>query len=154
MKPVTNIVIGGLGGQGVVTASDILADAAFLAGHDVKKSDIHGMAQRGGSVSSDIRFGSCVFSPMIPTNEADYVVILDESRYNDFAYRARRSAVILSPSQLGNVPLSSKKATNIALLGLLTRQLRLDPQFVELAMRKRLKPTAQEASLQTFRLFS
>ena len=91
---------------------------------------------------------------MIPTNEADYVVILDQSRLDDFIYRASRTTIILSPSQLGNVSLSSKKATNIALLGLLTRQLRLDPQFVELAMRKRLKPAVQEASLQTFRLFS
>ena len=54
---VTNIVIAGLGGQGVLKASDIVADVAFRAGLDVKKSEIHGMSQRGGSVTSDVRFG-------------------------------------------------------------------------------------------------
>ena len=60
---VTNIVIAGLGGQGVLKASDILADAAFRAGFDVKKSEIHGMSQRGGSVTSDVRFGGEVLQP-------------------------------------------------------------------------------------------
>ena len=54
---VTNIVIAGLGGQGVLKASDLVADVAFRAGLDVKKSEIHGMSQRGGSVSSDVRYG-------------------------------------------------------------------------------------------------
>ena len=55
---VTNVVIAGLGGQGVLKASDILAEAAFRAGFDVKKSEVHGMSQRGGSVTSDVRFGA------------------------------------------------------------------------------------------------
>jgi len=59
----------GLGGQGVLKASDILADVAFSAGLDVKKSDVHGMSQRGGSVASDVRFGERVFSPMVPRGE-------------------------------------------------------------------------------------
>ena len=63
---VTNVVIAGLGGQGVLKASDILAEVAFRAGLDVKKSELHGMSQRGGSVSSDVRFGPQVFSPMVP----------------------------------------------------------------------------------------
>jgi len=58
-----NVVVAGLGGQGVLKASDILADVAFSAGLDVKKSELHGMSQRGGSVSSDVRFGERVFSP-------------------------------------------------------------------------------------------
>ena len=54
---VTNVVVAGLGGQGVLKASDILAQVAFEHGLDVKKSEIHGMSQRGGSVTSDVRFG-------------------------------------------------------------------------------------------------
>ena len=76
----TNIVIAGLGGQGVLKASDILADAAFRAGLDVKKSEIHGMSQRGGSVASDVRFGREVFSPMVPPGEADFLVVLAPTR--------------------------------------------------------------------------
>ena len=70
------MVIAGLGGQGVIKASDILADVAFSAGLDVKKSELHGMSQRGGSVSSDVRFGERVFSPMVPEGEADFLVVL------------------------------------------------------------------------------
>ncbi len=66
-KPVVNVIVAGLGGQGVIKASDILADAAFRAGLDVKKAEIHGMSQRGGSVTSDVRFGDAVQSPMIET---------------------------------------------------------------------------------------
>ena len=54
---ITNVVFAGLGGQGVLKASDILAQVAFESGLDVKKSEIHGMSQRGGSVTSDVRFG-------------------------------------------------------------------------------------------------
>lgn len=77
---VTNVVIAGLGGQGVLKASDILAQVAFHAGNDVKKSELHGMSQRGGSVSSDVRFGAEVLSPMVPPGEADYVVVLSEDQ--------------------------------------------------------------------------
>jgi indolepyruvate ferredoxin oxidoreductase beta subunit len=74
-KP-TNVVIAGLGGQGVIKASDILADVAFSSGLDVKKSELHGMSQRGGSVSSDVRFGERVFSPMVPEKEADFLLVI------------------------------------------------------------------------------
>ena len=57
---VTNIVIAGLGGQGVLTASDIVADVAFASGREVKKSEVHGMSQRGGSVSSEVRYLSLI----------------------------------------------------------------------------------------------
>ncbi|MGO9246766.1 MAG: 2-oxoacid:acceptor oxidoreductase family protein, partial [Verrucomicrobiia bacterium] len=54
---VTNVIIAGLGGQGVLKAAGIVADVAFRSGLDVKQSELHGMSQRGGSVSSDVRFG-------------------------------------------------------------------------------------------------
>jgi len=74
--PVTNVVFAGLGGQGVLKASDILSAVVFDAGYDVKKSEIHGMSQRGGSVTSDVRFGLAVHSSMVPGGEADYLVVL------------------------------------------------------------------------------
>src|SRR5512142_1222194 len=76
---VTNVVVAGLGGQGVIKASDILADVAFRAGQDVKKAEVHGMSQRGGSVTSDVRFGDEVLSPMIPRGEADFLVVVAPS---------------------------------------------------------------------------
>ena len=62
----SNVRFAGLGGTGVIKASDIFADVAFREGHTVKKAEVHGMSQRGGSVQSDVRFGSEVHSPMIP----------------------------------------------------------------------------------------
>jgi len=89
MKPVTNVIIAGVGGQGVVKASDILTEAVFRAGFDVKKSEIHGMSQRGGSVASDIRFGEQVLSPMVPPGEADFILVMSE----DEAQAVERHAV-------------------------------------------------------------
>lgn len=68
---VTNILLVGVGGQGILLASEILSEAAMLSGFDVKKSEIHGMSQRGGSVVSHVRYGTEVFSPIVPEGEGD-----------------------------------------------------------------------------------
>jgi indolepyruvate ferredoxin oxidoreductase beta subunit len=73
-----NVLMVGVGGQGVILASDVLAEAAMLAGLDVKKSDSIGMAQRGGSVVSNIRFGDKVFSPLIGADEVDFLIGFEE----------------------------------------------------------------------------
>ena len=71
---VTNILVAGIGGQGVMTAAEILARAAMAMGLDVKKTEVAGMAQRGGVVTSHVRFGARVLSPAIPEGEADVLV--------------------------------------------------------------------------------
>jgi indolepyruvate ferredoxin oxidoreductase beta subunit len=71
---VTNILVVGIGGQGVMTATEILAEAAIALGHDVKKTEVAGMAQRGGVVSSHLRFGPKVLSPQIMPGTADLLV--------------------------------------------------------------------------------
>lgn len=68
---VTNILLVGVGGQGILLAAEILSETFMLAGFDVKKSEIHGMSQRGGSVVSHVRFGKEVFSPIVPEGEGD-----------------------------------------------------------------------------------
>ena len=68
---VTNILLVGVGGQGTLLASEILSETFMLAGFDVKKSEIHGMSQRGGSVVSHVRFGREVASPTVPEGEGD-----------------------------------------------------------------------------------
>ena len=75
---ITNIVMAGTGGQGIVLASRIIAHVAFNRGFDVKESEIHGMAQRGGSVIGHIRFGKKVYSSAIPQGQADILVALEE----------------------------------------------------------------------------
>jgi indolepyruvate ferredoxin oxidoreductase beta subunit len=72
-----NVIFAGVGGQGVILASKILMEAAKNAGYDVKESEVHGMAQRGGSVDCHVRFGKTVYSPLIEKGTADYVVSLE-----------------------------------------------------------------------------
>ncbi len=69
-----NVSLVGVGGQGILLTSDVLAKVAALAGLDVKKSEIHGMAQRGGSVISQVRFGERVYSPIIADGTSDLLV--------------------------------------------------------------------------------
>jgi indolepyruvate ferredoxin oxidoreductase beta subunit len=82
-----NFLLVGVGGQGILTASDILAEAGLRSGYDVKKSEVHGMSQRGGAVSSHVRFGPKVYSPLIGQGEADYLLafeVLESLRWAHF----------------------------------------------------------------------
>jgi indolepyruvate ferredoxin oxidoreductase beta subunit len=81
---VFNILMVGVGGQGTLLASEIISEVCMQAGFDVKKSEIHGMSQRGGSVVSHVRFGKTVNSPIIPEGEADILLgfeLLETFRY-------------------------------------------------------------------------
>ena len=77
MSDITNILVVGTGGQGVMTATEILAEAAIALGHDVKKTEVAGMAQRGGVVSSHLRFGKRVLSPQITPGRADVLLAFE-----------------------------------------------------------------------------
>ena len=68
----------GVGGQGIILASEVMTEVAMNAGYDVRKSEVHGMAQRGGSVSSHVRFGDNVKSPLIERGYADYMVAFEK----------------------------------------------------------------------------
>jgi indolepyruvate ferredoxin oxidoreductase beta subunit len=83
-----NFLLAGVGGQGTILASDVLAEVALAAGFDVKKSEVHGMAQRGGSVNTHVRWNAeRVYSPLIGLGEADMLLVFEEAealRYIDF----------------------------------------------------------------------
>ena len=120
---VTNVIIAGLGGQGAVTASDILAEAAFRAGNDVKKSEVHGMSQRGGSVASEVRYGARVFSPMVPDGEADYMIVLSHDQVEVNRPNLRPEGVLITPDAFDATKLRNRRSVNSALLGILSRHL-------------------------------
>ncbi len=120
VEVVTNVVFAGLGGQGVLKASDILADVAFASGLDVKKSELHGMSQRGGSVTSDVRFGHEVFSPMVPVGEAHYLVVLAESEVDTSRHYLRPDGVLIAPEWIDAQRLTNPRSHNVALLGALS----------------------------------
>lgn len=95
-----NVLMVGVGGQGVVLASDILSEAALRSGFDVKKSEIHGMSQRGGSVASDIRFGEQVLSPMVPPGEADFILVMSEDEAQAVESQLKEGGTLLTPESL------------------------------------------------------
>jgi len=77
MKNNFNIIITGVGGQGIITLLSVINEAAFIEGYDVKSSELHGLSQRGGSVIAHIRFGKKVYSPMVSQGEADLIIGLE-----------------------------------------------------------------------------
>ena len=111
ISAVTNVLLAGVGGQGVLLGSEVLAEVASLAGFAVKKSEVHGMAQRGGSVVSHLRFGAEVFSPLISRGAADYLVSferLETLRYLDFLHAG--SVVLVNNQQIVPLPVAVGKA--------------------------------------------
>ena len=75
---VTNVLLSGVGGQGTILASNILTEVFLGAGFDVKKSEVHGMAQRGGDVTTHFRFGKKVYSPLIKYGDVDFLVSFEQ----------------------------------------------------------------------------
>ena len=96
MSSVTNVAIAGVGGQGIILASDIIAQAALSAGHDVKKNEVHGMAQRGGAVISEIRFGRHIHSPLIPDGEVDVLLALELLEALRQLHRLRADGLVIA----------------------------------------------------------
>ncbi len=153
---VVNVVLAGLGGQGVIKASDILADAALRAGRDVKKAEVHGMSQRGGSVTSDVRFGAgeadVVRSPMVPRGEADFLVVLAPSEVEVTRASLREDGVLLAPDLIPDDRLPNKRSLNVALLGALSRHLDLPEACFLDAMRAALPEKLHKVNEQAFEL--
>jgi len=150
--PVINVVLAGLGGQGVIKASDILADAALRAGLDVKKAETHGMSQRGGSVTSDVRFGRKVLSPMVARGEADYLVVLAPSEIEVTRPLLRPGGVLLAPNLIPEEALPNKRSLNVALLGALSEYLDLPPESFREAVRAALPERLHRVNEQAFQL--
>ena len=112
MKQSGNILFSGVGGQGILLASELTAYAQLEAGFDVKKSEVHGMAQRGGSVVAHLRYGEKVYSPLIEPGTADIQVAFEEleaARY--LPYLHRDSAVVVNTQRILPPSVATGKAT-------------------------------------------
>lgn len=147
-----NIKIAGLGGQGVITSSDILAEAAFRAGYDVKKSELHGMSQRGGSVSSDVRFGRVVHSPMIPSGESDFLLVLSADQIDLNLPQLKPGGVLIDPKLIDESQLPGKRSLNLALLGVLSAHLPIPEDVWLQVIRGKFPEPQQAANIEAFRL--
>jgi len=108
----TNIVLSGVGGQGILLASAVISYVAMMSGYDVKTNEVHGMAQRGGSVIAQIRFGERVFSPLIKRGEADFLVALEKAEAVRFAdYLKSDGIAVVNMQKVIPVTVSSGMST-------------------------------------------
>jgi indolepyruvate ferredoxin oxidoreductase beta subunit len=106
MNAVKSILLVGVGGQGTILASKILSDGLLEKGFDVKMSEIHGMSQRGGSVSTQIRFGEKVYSPIIGKGEADIIVAFEKMEaLRWFEYLKPGGRMVINDFEIPSVPI-------------------------------------------------
>jgi indolepyruvate ferredoxin oxidoreductase beta subunit len=111
MSDVKNILLVGVGGQGTILVGKILSHGLVEAGYDVKMSEVHGMSQRGGSVSTQVRFGKQVFSPIMAKGEADILVsfeMMEALRWLE--YLKPDGKVVVNDYQIPSAPILMGKA--------------------------------------------
>ncbi|MGI6216496.1 MAG: indolepyruvate oxidoreductase subunit beta [Coriobacteriales bacterium] len=182
-KKVTTVVLCGVGGQGTILAADILAKVAARAGLDVRLSEIHGMAQRGGSVITIVRFGEEVHSPVTDYGCADRIVSFEATealRY--LPYLAEDGKLLVNSAEIAPLPVlignaempgntveflkghgavmidssaiarevGNPRATNIVLLGALSKELNFDEATWEEVISKRVPPKTVESNIAAF----
>ena len=185
MDKVTNILMVGVGGQGVILASEIVAEVMMRAGFDVKKSEVHGMAQRGGMVNSHIRFGPKVYSPVIKKGEADILFSFEQLETLRFIEYLVDDPVILIAGQkilppsvtagnevypsdipgrlseryprvelVDSIGIAGKagniKASNVALLGALSKHFNIDIRLWEETISLFVPPDFLDVNLKAF----
>ncbi len=111
MRPL-NFVLVGVGGQGILLSSDILCMVGMACGYDVKKTDVHGMAQRGGSVISHVRLADTVYSPVVPDGAADYLLAFEKLEACRWAHFLHQDGVaVVNDQAIPTLALAATRAT-------------------------------------------
>ena len=112
MSNVKNVMIVGVGGQGTLLASRILGNVVIEEGYDVKMSEVHGMAQRGGSVVTYVKYGEKVFSPIISEGEADIILSFEElEAYRYLPFLKKDGTLIVNAQQIDPMPVITGAAS-------------------------------------------
>ena len=177
MSDVKNILLVGVGGQGTILASKILTSGLMEAGYDVKMSEIHGMSQRGGSVSTQVRYGKEVLSPIVGKGSADVIVAfeylkvggkmvvndfkinpapvnLGKAEYPDDIIEDLKSKCQVTAVKAGEIAtdLGNAKAMNVVLLGALVKAIgSLDDVDWDVQIEKNVKPKFVELNKKAFK---
>ncbi len=127
---VYSITFGGIGGQGVLKASEICSWAALFAGYHVKKSEVHGMAQRGGSVESHVRFGKHVYSPLVPAGGADFLVCFHQDERSRLVAFLKKDGIDLTDYlEKATQAIDNPRGLNTCLVGVLSAKLPIKEEF-------------------------
>ena len=152
MSKIHNVVVAGLGGQGVLKVTDILSEAVFRCGYDVKKSEVHGMSQRGGSVSSEVRYGECVASPMVPAGEADVLAVIDITQVEVAKGVLKADGVLITPENLPLDKLQNPKALNTMMLGAISKYVEIPVETLLEALKANLPEKLHAMNVEMFDL--
>ncbi|MEI6614426.1 MAG: indolepyruvate oxidoreductase subunit beta [Chrysiogenales bacterium] len=132
-----SILICGVGGQGILTASDLLSDVLLLAGFQVKKSEVHGMSQRGGDVISTVRYGEEVFSPLPGLRETDYILAFEKlEALRNINYLSEKGIMLVNDFEWQPLPVAA---------GLEKYPQNIEPQLRKLAAEVVLIPATRLA---------
>jgi indolepyruvate ferredoxin oxidoreductase beta subunit len=150
MKEVVNVKFAGLGGQGILTCTDILGRVVFDMGFDVKKAEVHGMSQRGGAITSDLRYGEKVLSPMIPVGSADYLVVLGDDQIETNQHHLKEGGILIKPSDFDVDRLENKRTLNVALLGALSNYMEVTVDQWMSAIRRQFPERLFEVNQKAF----
>ncbi len=103
-----SVIIAGVGGQGIILASNLLSEVAMEAGYDVKKSEIHGMSQRGGDVTSTVRFGEKVYSPIVGLGGAEVILAFEElEAMRNLPFLKKGGTIIVNEYRIDPLPVAS-----------------------------------------------
>ena len=152
MQKVVNITVAGLGGQGVLTVTAIIAEVMFRAGFDVKKSEVHGMSQRGGSVSSEVRYGKEVASPMVPEGESDFLIVIEPTQVEVNRHKLKAGGVLITTDDVPMDKLTNPKALNTMMLGALSKHLELADESWLAVIKERLPEKLHALNIEMFEL--
>ncbi len=110
MRENKSVLFVGVGGQGTILASKILTEGLLKSGYDVKMSEVHGMAQRGGSVTTQVRFGDKVYSPLIEKGKVDVIVSFEKSEAARYLpYLKKQGHVVINDYEIHPVPVLTGK---------------------------------------------
>lgn len=151
-KEVCNITFGGIGGQGILKASEICGWAAMLAGYHVKKSEVHGMAQRGGSVESHVRFGKKVFSPLVSEGKADFLVCFNKDEHDRLkTFLSADGTDLAGYLKQAQGKITNPKHLNTYLMGVLSAYLPIKEEYWMQALEKVFKKKIVAENKKVFR---
>ena len=131
-----NVTFGGIGGQGIIKASELVGWAAMYEGFHVKKSEVHGMSQRGGSVESHVRFGKAIYSPLIAPGQADFLMCFHADEHYRLKHFLKKDGVdLVTYLTVLKEMIENPRHLNTALVGVLAGYLPISDKSWEKALK-------------------
>jgi indolepyruvate ferredoxin oxidoreductase beta subunit len=147
-----NITFGGIGGQGIIKASELVGWAAMYEGFHVKKSEVHGMSQRGGSVESHVRFGKKIFSPLVSMGQADFLLCFQGDEHYRLKPFLKKDGVDLVEYLTPALEMiENPRYLNTALVGVLSAFLPISEASWQKALKTVFKPSILKGNQKVFK---